>query len=157
MTPPRVVHLVHFHIPGEPIAKGRARTVPLMRHGKPVLGAGGRPVILHHTPDRTVRYENLVRLAAEHAMRGRPPAEGALRLTVRAVFTIPSSWSQRKRLAAVGAPVIKRPDLDNVVKAIKDGCNGVVWHDDCQVADLGGSRKVYGLAPGVDVAVELLP
>ncbi len=149
--------LVRFHVPGEPIAKGRARAIPLMRDGKPVIGAGGRPVVVHHTPDRTVRYESLVRLAAEQAMRGRLPAEGALRLTVRAVFTIPASWSARKRAAAVGAFVTKRPDLDNVVKAIKDGCNGVVWRDDCQVADLGGSRKVYGLAPGVDVAVELLP
>lgn len=151
---PRV--LVSFSVPGEPVAKGRARSMPVMRGGKPVIGAGGRPIVAHHTPDKTQRYENLVKLAAEQAMCGRLPAEGALRLTVHAVFTIPSSWSQRKQRAAVGAYVKKRPDLDNVVKAIKDGCNGVVWRDDCQVADLGGSRKVYGERPRVDIQVEVL-
>ncbi len=149
--------LVRFSVPGEPVAKARARSVPLMRGGKPVIGAGGRPVILHHTPDKTVRYENLVKLAAREAMGSRAPSDAALQLTVHAVFTIPASWSQRKRAAAIGTPVTKRPDLDNVVKAVKDGCNGVVWRDDCQVASLGGTRKVYGEWPRVDIEVEVLP
>lgn len=135
--------MISFTIPGEPVAKGRPRS--FVRNGH----------VAHYTPDRTARYENLVKLAASQAMGDRAPAEGAVRLVVRAVFAIPASWSQRKRAAAVGALVIKRPDLDNVIKAVKDGANGVVWRDDSQVAELVSS-KVYGEAPRVDVCVEVV-
>ena len=135
--------MISFTVPGEPVAKGRPRS--FVRNGH----------VAHYTPDRTARYENLVKLAASQAMGDRAPAEGAVRLVVRAVFAIPASWSQRKRAAAVGALVIKRPDLDNVIKAVKDGANGVVWRDDSQVAELVSS-KVYGEAPRVDVCVEVV-
>ncbi|MDE2470841.1 MAG: RusA family crossover junction endodeoxyribonuclease, partial [Bradyrhizobium sp.] len=118
-----------------------------------VIGAGGRPVILHHTPEKTVVYENLVRLAAEQAMYGRAPFEGALILTVEAFFTIPASWSARKRLTAVGCPVIKRPDLDNCIKAVKDGCNGVAWKDDSQCTSLHASKR-YDTAPRIEVTIQ---
>ncbi len=130
-----------FTIPGEPIAKGRPRS--FVRNGH----------VAHFTPERTARYENLVRLAAQQAMAGKPPREGAVRLTVFAVFTIPASWSKKRQAEAVRAPVIKRPDLDNVVKAIKDGSNGVLWRDDCQVAALIAT-KTFGEIPGVWVCVE---
>ncbi len=146
------VSLIEFVIPGEPVAKGRARTVPLMRDGRPVLGPGGRPVVLHHTPDKTAHYENLVKLAAQGAIGAAPPSECAIRLTVHATFTIPASWSAKRRTAVLGRPVTKRPDLDNVVKAVKDGLNGVAWRDDSQVAELI-ARKVYGECPGVRVSI----
>ena len=137
---PRVLS-TRFTVPGEPIAKGRARS--FVRNGH----------VAHFTPEKTARYENLVRLAAQQAMDGEPPRDGAVRLTVTAVFTIPASWSKKRQAEAVRAPVTKRPDLDNVVKAIKDGCNGVLWRDDCQVACLIAT-KTFGEIPGVWVCVE---
>ena len=133
-----------FTVPGEPVAKGRARS--FVRNGH----------VAHYTPEKTARYENLVKLAAERAMAGGAPMSAALRLTVDAVFTIPASWSNKRRAAARGTPVTKRPDLDNVVKAIKDGCNGVAWVDDSQCTFLHAS-KVYGETPRVDVRIEVLP
>ena len=32
-------------------------------------------------------------------------------------------------------------DLDNIVKAIQDGCNGVVWIDDTQVVEIHAYRR----------------
>lgn len=142
-------------VPGEPIAKGRARAVPIMRDGRPVVGMGGRPVLRQYTPERTSRYENLVKLAAQQQMGAVPPLEGPISLTVCAVFAIPASWSNRKRAAADGMPVTKRPDLDNVVKAIKDGLNGVAWADDSQVAVLT-AVKVYGACPRVEIEIEVV-
>ncbi len=49
----------------------------------------------------------------------------------------------------------KRPDLDNVLKAIKDGLNGIVWGDDSQVAVLRECRKGYSDTPRVVVTVEV--
>ncbi|QAU22572.1 RusA family crossover junction endodeoxyribonuclease [Dyella sp. M7H15-1] len=145
--------VIAFTIPGEPVAKGRARSTPLMRNGWPVIGKGGRPVVTQYTPEKTARYENLVRLAAQQAMAGRDPEQGAVELTVRAFLPIPASWSMRKQRAAALGEIkpTKKPDLDNLLKAIKDGANGVTWRDDAQVVDVRSSKR-YG-TPRVEVEI----
>ena len=59
-------------------------------------------------------------------------------------------------MAALGEirPTTK-PDIDNVVKGVFDGMNGVVWRDDVVVAELI-VRKFYSLAPCVQVVVRPL-
>ncbi|WP_175829702.1 RusA family crossover junction endodeoxyribonuclease [Burkholderia cepacia] len=63
---------------------------------------------------------------------------------------------KRQGEAATGAiGVTKKPDSDNVVKALKDGMNGVVYVDDGQVVDLWVAKR-YAVVPGVRVeAIEL--
>lgn len=139
---------IAFTVPGIPVAKGRARAA--RRKGK-----GGKEYIAMATPEKTEVYENLVKLAAEAAMRTLqyPMLLGPVELRVSAFFPIPVSWSLKKQRAAALGDLIhqSRPDLDNVVKAIKDGCNSVAWKDDSQVADLVG-RKRYG-DPRVEVEI----
>lgn len=134
---------ITFTIPGEPVAKGRARS--FVRNGH----------VAHYTPEKTARYENLVKLAAQQAMGDMAPAEGAVALIVRAFMGIPTSWSQKKQRAAALGEITptKRPDLDNIVKAIKDGANGVTWKDDSQVVDVRASKR-YG-TPRVEVEVRV--
>jgi Holliday junction resolvase RusA-like endonuclease len=134
---------ITFTIPGEPVAKGRARSFIRAGH------------VAHYTPNKTARYENLVKLAAQQAMGEKPPAEGAVALIVRAFMGIPTSWSQKKQRAAALGEITptKRPDLDNIVKAIKDGANGVTWKDDSQVVDVRASKR-YG-QPRVEVEVRV--
>jgi Holliday junction resolvase RusA-like endonuclease len=138
-----MLNAITFTIPGQPIAKGRARSC--LRNGH----------IAHYTPEKTARYENLVRLAAQQAMNGQSPIESAIALIVRAFLPIPVSWSLKKqRAAAVGEVTpTRRPDLDNIVKAIKDGANGVAWKDDAQVVDVQASKR-YG-TPRVEVEVRV--
>lgn len=134
---------VSFFVPGEPVAKGRARAS--IRKGK----------VAHHTPEKTVNYESLVALAASGAMAAKSLLDGPLAASFTATFGIPKSWS-KKRLAAhaeLAEWVIKRPDLDNIGKALFDGMNGVVYGDDAQIVNLCGCRKVYGATPGVQVCV----
>ena len=140
-----MLNAIIFTIPGLPIAKGRARSC--IRNGH----------IAHYTPNKTAQYENLVRLAAQHAMNGEAPVESAVTLIVRAFLPIPISWSLKKqRAAAIGEVTpTKRPDLDNIVKAVKDGANGVTWKDDSQVIDMRASKR-YG-APRVEVEVRRFP
>lgn len=132
-----------FTVPGEPVAKGRARA----------FVRGGR--VAHYTPDKTERYEARVATFAQQAMAGARPLEGGVALSVVARFSIPASWSKKRRQAAMDGleQVTKRPDLDNVLKAIKDGMSGVAWLDDSQVVRLVDCRKVYAELPGVDVIV----
>jgi len=136
-----MTEIVRFTVPGEPTAKGRARS--FVRNGH----------VAHYTPEKTARYENLVKLAAQQAMQGRAPVDGPLRLTVHAFFSIPASWSAKKRAAAVGKPVIKKPDASNILKAIEDGMNGVVYIDDAQCAILRASKS-YAEQPRVEIVVE---
>jgi Holliday junction resolvase RusA-like endonuclease len=45
---------------------------------------------------------------------------------------------------------IKKPDLDNIAKAILDALNGVAWHDDSQVVELI-VEKCYSFTERVEV------
>lgn len=146
---------ITFHVPGLPKGKGRAKSSS--RIGRDPKTGAARVFTRHYTPEATVAYESLVRLAAAKAMAGRPPYTGAIRMRLHIVLPIPQSWSGvRQRRAAGGliAPTVK-PDSDNVEKAIKDGCNGVVYRDDVQVVD-DGKTKVYGAELGVTVEVTFL-
>ncbi|MDI9559696.1 MAG: RusA family crossover junction endodeoxyribonuclease, partial [Pseudomonadota bacterium] len=46
----------------------------------------------------------------------------------------------------------KKPDLDNLLKALKDAMTGIVWHDDAQIVSLS-ARKDYGDVPGIKMVV----
>lgn len=114
---------VDFVIPGQPVAKGRAR---FARRGAHVVA---------YTPAKTASYENLVKIAATLAMCGTQPTAAPVFLSVTLNLQIPASWSKKRQaLAAAGSiAATKKPDADNVLKGIKDGCNGIIWRDDAQV------------------------
>lgn len=135
-----------FEIPGDPVAKARPRATMV----------SGRARM--YTPAKTENYEARVALFASQAMAGAAPLQCAVALTVIALFPIPPSWT-KKRQAAARAGVeqhTKKPDLDNVVKAIKDGANGILWTDDSQVCTLRECRKGFSDTPRVIVRVEPL-
>jgi Holliday junction resolvase RusA-like endonuclease len=115
--------MIAFTIPGQPVAKGRPK---FARRGAHVVA---------YTPAKTASYENLVKLAATTAMCGAQPTAAPVALSVTLNLQIPASWSKKRRDAAVAGAICatKKPDADNVLKGIKDGCNGIVWADDAQV------------------------
>jgi Holliday junction resolvase RusA-like endonuclease len=134
--------MVKFTVPGQPQGKGRPRV------GK----VGGHARLF--TPATTVAYEGLIAHAAMTALAGRPPLDGPLGCFLHIDCQVPASWSQKKQRMALAGLILPttKPDADNVVKAVYDGCNGVLWRDDVQVVD-GGQRKRYSLTPGVRVEV----
>jgi Holliday junction resolvase RusA-like endonuclease len=76
-------------------------------------------------------------------------------IALTAYCSIPASWSQKKRQAAMKGrvrPTIK-PDADNVLKGCCDAINGVVWVDDKQAVRVG-VEKWYRDLPGLVVIVE---
>lgn len=148
---------ISFYVPGKPVGKGRARSVPLMRGGSPVIGKGGRPIVIHHTPEKTANFESLVGYHAHQAMQGRKLFEGPVRLTLLIDFDVPKSWSKKKRKAALAGTIrpTKRPDVDNVIKAVADALNQVVYVDDVQIV-CGNFEKRYLLQAGVTVMIEEL-
>lgn len=127
-------------IPGVPRGKGRPRFVR----------ASGRT----YTPEQTASYEAVIRYEAALVMRGEPPMDGPLALSVVAVLPVPTSWSRRKRDAAVAGAVwpTSRPDLDNYVKAACDALNAIVYRDDSQIVRMEAIKK-YGDAPCLSIMV----
>jgi len=46
-----------------------------------------------------------------------------------------------------------KPDLDNMVKLVKDALTGVFWRDDSQI-DALDARKCYGDMPRTEVFID---
>jgi len=136
---------IQFNVPGQPVGKGRPRIGNVGQHAR------------MFTPGKTVSYESTVALAASQAMQGRELIDGPVRVLMRMTLIIPASWSRKKQEQALAGQIrpTTKPDADNVIKAIFDAINGVVWRDDVQVVELGVS-KVYGAVPGVAVHVSPL-
>jgi Holliday junction resolvase RusA-like endonuclease len=107
-----------------------------------------------YTPKNTVAYEGLIALAAHSAMAGSPPMSGPVALEIMTIHSIPASWSKKKKLAASNGEVhpCVTPDADNILKAIGDGGNGVLWVDDRQIVRIKLSRS-YGGTPSLWVSV----
>ena len=130
-----------FEVPGEPVGKGRHRTV--MRRGK-----GGQSYLANITPAKTASYESTVALFAAQAMAGAPLFEGALELNVIAFFARPKSHPK----ANPPKWVTKKPDASNLMKAVEDAMNGVVYKDDSQFAIVRMVR-VYDDRPRIAITI----
>lgn len=132
-----------FTVPGEARGKGRPR-----------IGRVG-PHARMFTDKKTASYENLVALTALDAMAGAKPFDCPLELHMR-VRIVPAASASRKARAAMldgSLPPTKKPDLDNVVKAVLDGCNAVAFRDDVLVV-AQTARKLYAETAGVDVVLQ---
>lgn len=134
--------MIEFIVPGQPVPKGRPK---FARRGKGVVA---------YTPAKTAAYESLVQKAAEAAMMGRDPSGRPIKLVVNLALEVPASWSKKRRALALAGQICatKKPDADNVLKGLKDGCNGIVWRDDAQVVSIE-LRKAYGDTPQAAVWV----
>jgi Holliday junction resolvase RusA-like endonuclease len=125
-------------IPGAPIAKKRPR---FCRRGQHVMTYNAQ-----ETEEGKVMWHIKSQLGAmEPIMPGVPIA-----LECRFEMPIPKSMPKRDRdaldIGFCGPAHVKKPDVDNLVKLLKDCCNGLVWHDDSQVVSMAAS-KVYAKDP----------
>lgn len=129
-----------FEIPGEPRGKGRPR---FSRRS----GAA-------YTDKKTAAYENLVAVAYRAKYPDALPIETAVVLTATAYMSIPKSTSKKRRAAMLAGEIrpTKKPDIDNVLKAVLDGLNGLAFRDDSQVVTIA-IRKKYSETPGLTVAI----
>ena len=136
---------VAFVIPGTPVGKGRPK---FARRGN---------FVSTYTPEKTASYENLVKIKAEEAMAGRSPFGGACQVQMHLFVTPPASWSQKKQRDALEGRIYptSKPDVDNVVKGIFDGMNGIVWTDDKLACDVVVVKR-FGTVPRAVVEVRPL-
>lgn len=106
------------------------------------------------TPKTTEAYEKEIRAAWIRA-NGEKPEEGPLRARIYFGLPIPKSETKANKLQMLQRKVFptKKPDLDNLAKAVLDALNGVAYKDDCQIVTML-SKKNYSETPYVKVILE---
>lgn len=107
-------------------------------------------------PHPIVEFKHAAREAAR-PLFVEGPLLGPLFVHVEAVFPRPKAL-QTKKLAQARLWHQRKPDRDNLDKAVLDALTGIAWADDCQACD-GGQRKRYtnpGESPHVTVTIREL-
>jgi Holliday junction resolvase RusA-like endonuclease len=123
------------NIPIEPIGKARPR---MTRSGHV------------YTPKKTVDFERVIQASWEAQTNNAKISGCYITAYIYAGFTIPKSWSKKKRLAAAGRPHTSKPDADNVAKAVLDALNHTAYDDDSSVTELHVG-KFYAHEPYVQI------
>ena len=132
-----------FTVPGKPQPKQRPR----------VVSRGG--FARAYTPKQTKDYEALVKECFLSAYPKHEPTEAAVKMEVIIGVCPPKSSSKKKQreLLESGLPT-RKPDADNVFKAVADSLNGVLYVDDSQLVDIS-IKKVYSESDYITVNAEI--
>ncbi len=128
-----------FEVPGPPVPKGRARAYRT-KSGK--MG--------HFTPAKTKRYETTVRIAG---MGAQAKSRGG-------IFGVHCGWPLHARYRVTCRAFFgdrRARDLDNVLKSLCDGLNGVMWRDDAQIDAKAITRHHDKERPRLEVEIEAYP
>lgn len=141
---------VKFTVMGEPQGKGRPRFAA--RYNPQTGKSFGKA----YTPDKTVVYENLIKMEYEQQCGGIKFSDDAmLDMRIIAYYSIPKSTSKKKKALMQEGRMrpIKKPDQDNVIKVFADSLNNLAYKDDTQIVDCQ-CRKFYSENPRVEVILK---
>lgn len=126
--------MVSLTVYGHPVPKARARTVR-MKNGR----------TMSFTPAKTANWEDSIRA---QALRSRPGQLLDGPLVMEATFYLLRPKSKPKK---VKYPDTK-PDLDNLVKSVKDALEGIIYTNDSRIVE-EVVRKRYDDPPRVEITV----
>lgn len=132
---------INFTIHMVPVAKGRPRFARMGRFTKT------------YTPQETLIAENNI---LAQAMRYKPSVPFSKYAVMRMEFymPIPKSMLKRDRIKAdlEELPHTKKPDLDNIEKAVLDALNGIFYVDDAIIWEVAKMKK-YSNNPRIVVKI----
>lgn len=138
-----MAEVMYISIPGEPHAQGRPRAT--------VIGGHARL----YDPRNSRQWKAVAQHHMRIALGNQPPLAGPVEVCIVARFTCPKSdWRKSPRPQRRHT---KRPDADNVAKAVLDAALGVLWGDDAQVCVLRVEKWIaaQGEAPSIEVMLSL--
>lgn len=123
-------------------------------HGNPT--GKGRPRVTKwgtHTPEKTVLYENLVKLSYQEQCNEYTCEPLIAVLSV--FYGIPKSTPKKYIKPMLNGEIrpCKKPDLDNICKIIFDALNQIAYKDDSQIIEVHAS-KWYAENPRVEVELQ---
>lgn len=106
-----------------------------------------------YTPQQTKDYEDLIKYEFIRQC-GNNPTDKPVSLSVTAYFKIPKGTSKikSKKMASGLIKPTKKPDADNIIKAVADALNGIAYLDDKQIVECSCYKK-YDFAGSVEITV----
>ena len=114
--------------------------------------AQGRPRFTKRgiTYDPNKKYKNSI---AAQIMCQKPVLINEGPVKIRMVFNMPKPKSYSSKLFWH----IKKPDIDNLIKAVLDALNGILWRDDSQISQIS-AQKIYVKKnePNIELVVDAL-
>jgi Holliday junction resolvase RusA-like endonuclease len=139
--------MMSFFVAGIPVPKGSAKA--FMRKGMKF------PAVVQDNAERQKPWASSIGYAAQQegiAMMSGP-------VEIRIIFFMPyrkSHFGTGKNANTLKPNVEKyhtsKPDLDKLIRCVKDALTGIAWRDDSQVAVVCAG-KCYGLEPGARITV----
>ncbi len=82
------------------------------------------------------------------------PIKGPVRVMINFFFARPKSHYGKFLKASAPRHHVQKPDVDNLVKAVFDGFNGVAWVDDTQVVEITAYKEwadIFGPSTRVEI------
>lgn len=118
------------------------RTATFFVHGKPESQGSTRAFVVNGRPVITSTNKNVGdwrRLIADTAqVHGRWYSRGPIEVTAVFLMPIPKTYPKTKE-----KPMISRPDIDKLQRALFDALTGIFYHDDSQIVKCH-IEKSYG-------------
>lgn len=130
--------MIWFKVEGRPVAKARPR---VLRNG------------IVYTPKTTKEYESRILASWAEQSGNKVPEGGVAKMSITFNFGVLKSASQRERKELLGRPYDKRPDIDNLVKAVMDALNGYAFTDDSCIYLLT-AHKQYSAEESTEVYID---
>lgn len=130
-----------FEVPGKVVGKGRPRL-------NTYTG-------IVYTPTKTKDYETLVE---QYFLLKYPKfkiLEGRIKVSIVAYFSIPKNTkkSDINEMLDNNISPTKKPDIDNIVKAVLDSMNKFAFKDDNQITKLE-VEKIFSLEDKIYIKIE---
>ena len=101
-----------------------------------------------YNPKNYTDYKKVIALASKREFE---VSSYALKMKIEFFFKIPKSWTKEKK--ANTPHHTSKPDVDNLIKSIKDALNGIAYKDDSQVVSVF-ARKQYADREGIFIEIE---
>jgi len=136
---------IEFTIPGKPIAKKRPR---FARRGKFVTTYSDQETeeskVMFHIMQGIKKYSDILPL----------PKKYAIEIECTFYMPIPKSTSKKRSMLMSENLIahVKKPDIDNLLKFIKDCMNEIVYHDDSQITIVHAFKK-YSDDPRTEISI----
>ena len=133
--------MYEFEVPGKITGKARPRVNTLT----------GRA----YTPGNTKDYEMLIKQYFKVKYPRYETLEGRIKVSIIAYFSIPKATkkSDINEMLDNNISPTKKPDIDNIVKAVLDSMNKFAFKDDNQITKLEVEKK-YALEDKIYIKIE---
>ena len=134
---------VIFEVPGQPKGKERPRWTMVSNTS------------IVYTPRNTRDYEKIIKTFYKINNFKSFKKDDALEISAIAYYKIPKQTKKSHKLLMLKGEMLptKKPDIDNIIKAVLDALNGVAYYDDSQVCKVN-FMKMYSEDPRLKILIK---